>query len=232
MSSPILRTENLTKKFHAKKSNEVIAIQDISLEIPKGECVLLTGSSGSGKSTLLAILSCLSKPTSGKYFCLDEPVSRWSEKFLTRFRRQHIGIVFQHFNLVKGLSVARNVSLPLLPQNLPFKEIKKAVLQATEQVNISHRIDFQIDKLSGGELQRTAIARALVNNPTLIFADEPTAHLDSENSTRILSLFQELKKAGKTLIITTHDPRVEQHSLADRKLILQDGKLTQDIILK
>jgi len=231
MSRSILRTENLTKRFHAKKSNEVIAIQDINLEIQKGECVLLTGTSGSGKSTLLAILSCLSKPTSGKYFCLDEPVSRWSEKFLTRFRRQHIGIVFQHFNLIKGLSVARNISLPLVPQNLSFDEIKKAVHQATEQVNILHRIDFQIDELSGGELQRTAIARALVNNPTLIFADEPTAHLDSENSTRILSLFQELKKAGKTLIITTHDPRVEQHSLADRKLILQDGKLIQDINL-
>jgi len=231
MSSPILKTENLTKKFHAKKSNEVIAIQEVNLEIQKGECVLLTGASGSGKSTLLAILSCLAKPTSGKYFCLNEPVSRWSEKFLTRFRRQHIGIVFQHFNLVKGLSVARNVSLPLLPQNLSFEEIKQAVHQATKQVNISHRIDFQVDKLSGGELQRTAVARALVNNPTLIFADEPTAHLDSENSIRILSLFQELKKAGKTLIITTHDPRVEQHPLADRKLTLQDGILIKDTIL-
>ncbi len=230
-TTPIIKTLDLVKTFYAGKSNEVPAIQGVNLEIQAGECVLLTGASGSGKSTLLAILSCLSKPTSGKYFCQGEQVSRWSEKFLTQFRQTHIGIVFQHFNLVKGMSVARNISLPLLPQNLKFHEIKSAVQHAMQTINILHRADFQVDTLSGGELQRTAIARALVNNPNIIFADEPTAHLDAQNSEMILDVFLELKKQGKTLIITTHDPRVEAHSIADRKLILSDGKIISDTAL-
>lgn len=220
-----LRTEQLTKKFFVGKPNELAAVSDVTFSVRRGQCVLLRGASGSGKTTLLSLLSCLSRPTSGAYWCLGKNVSRWSERFLTRFRQAHIGIVFQHFNLVEGLSVAENLSLPLLPQGYSGAVIKKKVQQAAELAHITHRLDFKTDLLSGGELQRVAIARALIASPDLLFADEPTAHLDRENSLRILDLFTEQKQQGKTLILTTHDPLVESHPVVDREIVLQDGKL-------
>jgi putative ABC transport system ATP-binding protein len=221
----IIETRQLSKIFYEGQANEVAAVQDISLSVEKGQAVLLKGASGSGKSTLLALLACLAKPTSGEYFCMNEAVSRWSEKFLTRFRQQHIGIVFQHFHLLKGLTVQDNIVLPLIPLPLSRKEKEYRVNQAAELAHIQHRLSFQVDTLSGGEMQRVAIARSLVNEPTILLADEPTAHLDSENSQKMMTIFAELKAKGTTIMITSHDPLVLQHTIFDKVITMKDGQM-------
>lgn len=221
----IIQTQQLSKTFYKGASNEVRAVKEATLSIEAGSCVLLQGSSGSGKTTLLTLLSCLARPSSGDYQCLGEEVSRWSEKFLTSFRQAHIGIVFQHFNLVHGFSVMHNISLPLWPLGYSAKVMEEKASYAAEQVNISHRLHFAVDKLSGGELQRVAIARALVSQPKLLFADEPTAHLDGENSESILTVFSQLKAQGTTLVITTHDPVVTNHPMVDHTIQMKDGEI-------
>lgn len=223
MQKIAIETQGLTKIFNKGKNNEVKAIFDINLTIKSGTCVLLSGASASGKTTLLSLLSCLSRPTKGKYHCLGQEVSHWSEKFLTEFRQKHLGIVFQHFNLIKKMTSQVNIALPLLAQNYSLTQIEKKVKKVAQEVGIEQRLDFEIDTLSGGELQRVAIARALVGEPDIIFADEPTSHLDSDNSEQILSLFSQLKAAGKTIIITSHDPLVKNHSLIDEIFTLKDG---------
>lgn len=219
----IIETHQLVKTFNAGKPNEVRPVVDVNLQIKENSCIVLKGPSGSGKTTLLTILSCLAKPTSGQYVCMDEQVSRWSEKFLTRFRQQHIGVVFQNFQLVKGFTTAMNVGIPLIPQKIGPKQMNTKVEKVVNQVSLQHRLNFKIDTLSGGELQRVAIARALVNDPTIILADEPTAHLDRKLSVNILDIFAELKSQGKTLILTTHDPLVEDHLMVDEIITMQDG---------
>jgi len=228
MQKAIILTEDLSKVFNLGKINEVSAVENISLEIENNTCNILKGSSGSGKTTLLTLLGCLARPTSGRYYCLGENISLWSEKFLTSFRQKNIGIVFQNFQLIRGMSVFWNIAMPLLPQNFTQKQISKKVKEVAAQVDILHRLNFNSEELSGGEMQRVAIARALINSPKIILADEPTAHLDRENSENILQIFEQLKNEGKTLMITTHDIIVEQSSLVDRIIIMQDGKLLED----
>lgn len=224
----IIETHQLVKTFNAGKPNEVRPVREVSLQIKENSCVVLKGPSGSGKTTLLTLLSCLAKPTSGKHMCMGEQVSRWSEKFLTSFRQKHIGVVFQHFQLVKGFTTAMNVALPLVPQQIKQSKINEMVAKVVDQVNLQHRLNFKVDNLSGGELQRVAIARALVNNPTIILADEPTAHLDRKLSVNILDIFAALKAQGKTLILTTHDPLVEDHPMVDHTITMQDGVIVSE----
>ncbi len=225
MTTTIIEVKDLIKTFNAGKNNEVSPVNRVSFDIPAGSCTVLKGASGSGKTTLMSILGGLAKPSAGEYICLGKAVSRWSEKFLTRFRRKHLGIIFQHFHLVSGFSVETNIALPLIPLGWGQPQIKRRVKEVAEQVDILHRLGFKIDTLSGGELQRVAIARALVNDPSILLADEPTAHLDSARAQHILSIFSDLKQQGKTLLITTHDPQVEAHPIVDQKLIMQDGRL-------
>jgi len=223
--SNIIETQSLTKTFHEGKANEVTPVKGVDMTVAKGACIVLKGPSGSGKSTLLSLLSCLSKPSSGRYTCLGQPVSKWSEKFLTRFRQEHIGVVFQHFQLISGFTAGQNIGFPLWPLGLSDKQIGKKVMQAADMASISHRHHEQVANLSGGEMQRVAIARALVNSPKLIFADEPTAHLDSSTSLKILDVFEQIKQSGSTLLITTHDPAVEHHPMVSKVLQVVDGKL-------
>jgi putative ABC transport system ATP-binding protein len=224
-ASPIISIKNLSKIFNKGQHNQVNAVLDVSLSVQSNQCVVIKGPSGSGKSTLLSILGGLAKPTKGEYICLDEKVSRWSEKFLTQFRREHIGIVFQNFNLINGLTVEENVAMPLLPMNLSVKDIKDKSKQTAKHLQIDHRLSFKVDTLSGGEMQRLAIARALINNPDIIIADEPTAHLDTELAKDILEIFNQLKAEGKTLIIASHDPLVESHPMIDKVFCMRDGQL-------
>ncbi|AFM05156.1 ABC-type antimicrobial peptide transport system, ATPase component [Bernardetia litoralis DSM 6794] len=223
-----LQTQNLNKIFHKGKSNEFVALSDISLSIKKGSCTLLKGSSGSGKTTLISILAGLTKPTSGSYICLEENVSHWSEKFLTQFRREHIGIVFQHFNLIQGLTVEQNIILPLLPLNYSIKKMESMSKEAATLAHISHKLNQKIDTLSGGELQRTAIARALIRKPAILFADEPTSHLDRKNAVEVFEVFEKLKENGQTIILTTHDEWLKNHSIIDNVIELNDGKLVEN----
>ena len=220
-----LQTQNLSKIFNKGKSNEFIALSDISLSIKKGSCTLMKGSSGSGKTTLISILAGLTKPTSGSYICLDENVSHWSEKFLTQFRREHIGIVFQHFNLIQGLTVEQNIILPLLPLNYSSKKMEIMSKEAATLAQISHKLNQKIDILSGGELQRTAIARALIRKPAILFADEPTSHLDRKNAIEVFEVFEKLKSNGQTIILTTHDEWLKNHPIIDNVIELNDGRL-------
>jgi putative ABC transport system ATP-binding protein len=221
----MIAAEKISKVFNLGKPNEVKAVNEVSLQIAANSCVLLQGASGSGKSTLLTLLSCLARPTSGEYLCLGEKVSRWSEKFLTQFRQKNIGIIFQHFNLIQGLTVFDNIAIPLLPQPYSRKSIANAVEMAAENAQITHRLQFKVDTLSGGEMQRVAIARALAANPQIIFADEPTAHLDRNIAAEMLDVFVSLKAKGKTLVITSHDSLVQKHPIFDTIIEMQDGKI-------
>lgn len=220
-----LRTTALTKVFHAGQANELVAISGISMEVPRGSCVLLRGSSGSGKTTLLTILGGLSRPSSGEYVCLGQPVSHWSEKFLADFRRRHIGIIFQQFHLMAGLAVWQNIALPLLCTDIGPAALRGRVEGAAEAAGIGHRLSAAAGVLSGGEMQRVAIARALISDPDLILADEPTSQLDSGHAARILEVLAGLKARGKTIVLTSHDPAVQRHAMIDQVVTLHDGKL-------
>lgn len=223
--SPIISIKNLSKIFNKGQHNQVDAVLHVSFSIQSNQCVVIKGPSGSGKSTLLSILGCLAKPTRGEYICLDQKVSRWSEKFLTQFRRKYIGIIFQNFNLITGLTVEENIALPLLPMNFSSKTIRDKSEHSAKHLQIKHRLSFKVDTLSGGEMQRLAIARALINDPDIIIADEPTAHLDTELAKDILDIFDRLKTEGKTLIIASHDPLVESHPMVDEVFCMRDGQL-------
>lgn len=223
----VIETNQLSKKFNIGKKNEIEVLQNIHLQIQESTCILLKGASGSGKTTLLSILGGLTKATEGEYICLDKKISHWSEKFLTAFRRENIGIIFQQFNLIQGIDVWTNIALPAIPTEKSIKKLKEKVEKIATQIQIEHKLYANINTLSGGEMQRVAIARALLNEPMIILADEPTSQLDSDNSENILSIFQELKQKGKTIIVTSHDNRVENSSLIDKIIELKDGKIVE-----
>lgn len=219
-----IETRQITKTFNQGKKNVYTALQGINLSVEAGKCIVVQGASGSGKTTLLTILGCLAKPTSGEYICLGEKVSKWSEKFLTTFRRENVGIIFQQFQLLQGFTAFENIALPLIPQKLTSPQLQKKVHEAAELANITAKLNEKIDVLSGGEQQRIAIARAIVHAPKLILADEPTSSLDRENAKQILQLFQNLQQRGTTLLLTTHDELVATHSLVNEVLKMQDGQ--------
>ena len=225
MEAISIETHQLSKTFNQGKRNAYAALSSINLSVARGKCLVLQGASGSGKTTLLTILGCLAKPTSGEFICLGRKVSKWSEKFLTQFRREHIGMIFQQFQLISGFTVFENIALPLIPCLHSAKILAQKVEQAAEQANITAKLHEKIDVLSGGEQQRVAIARAIVHQPTILLADEPTSNLDKENASQILTLFEYLKKKGATLVLTTHDSLVANHTLVDTIAQMQDGHL-------
>ncbi len=228
MPEQIIKAVNVSKIFNKGRRNETVALQDISLEIARNSAVLLRGPSGSGKTTLLTLLSALTKPTSGTIICLEQDISHWQEKFLTGFRRRHLGIIFQNFNLIKTLSVFDNIAVPLIPLPLSAAEIREKVHEISALVQIDHRLQYKAATLSGGEQQRVAIARALIQDPEILIADEPTAHLDSRLSSEILTIFSDLKQRGKTILIATHDPVLNGHPLIDAVFCIKDGRLEPD----
>jgi len=221
--------DHVEKWYNRGESNGVHALSGINLNIGKGEAVCIEGPSGSGKSTLLSILGCLITPTSGVALIDGKPLSRLPDRFLTLHRRQTIGFIFQRFNIIPELSVLANVALPLLPLGISPSDREKRAEELLERLSIAHRKQFLAAKLSGGEMQRTAIARALINDPPIILADEPTAHLDTKLSLDFMAVMMELKTSGKTIIITSHDPLVSGHQLVDRCLKIRDGMLENTI---
>ncbi len=222
-----IRLESVHKVFQKDQPNELHVLRDINLELPPNQVTVIRGPSGSGKTTLLAVLGCLTKPNSGSYYCLGEPVSRWPEAFLTVFRRRHIGLIFQNFNLIPGLSVSQNLAAPLLVTEMKHSAVQQRVTETAGLVQISHRLQAPVETLSGGEMQRVAIGRALVNQPQIIIADEPTAHLDSALAAEILQLFALLHRNGNSIIIATHDPAVTTHLPVDRVFTMKDGQLSR-----
>ena len=220
---PLIEVKNLGKEF---VSGELVTkvLYGLSFKIEAGEFVAIMGPSGSGKSTLMHILGFLDTPSSGQYLYRGREVSRFDDDTLARLRNKEVGFVFQSFNLLPKMSVYENVMLPLLYDGRANQ--KEAVEEAIEAVSLSHRINYQPNQISGGEKQRVAIARALVNQPKLIFADEPTGNLDSKSGQQIMRILQRLNDNDTTIILVTHEKYTSEH--AKRILLLKDGKLESD----
>lgn len=216
--------ESLYKTFYYEKSENRVLI-DINLHIKRGECIILKGISGSGKTTLLSIIAGLDKPSEGKVLIDGDPISKLPDIFASQIRSKKIGMIFQHFNLFEHLSVYENVSTPLIPSGITLKELHKRVEKALKLANIYHKKSLVASNLSGGEKQRTAIARALVITPDIILCDEPTANLDKNNSILFIETIKELYSMGKTIIIATHDPLFEKLDFQNRIIPMLDGKI-------
>jgi len=225
VNEPLVIVENVTKIYHRGKPDEVRAVRGVSLEISAGEVLVLAGPSGSGKTSLLTIIGCMSRPTSGQVVVDGRRVSRLSETALTTVRRSTFGFIFQHLHLVPDLTVEDNVRLPLVPTGMSNEEMRARVDRALAAASIGHRRTAMAGRISGGEQQRTAIARALINEPEVIIADEPTAHLDGALSAEFLETLGSLNAAGATIVIATHDPRVMEHEAVHRRVALSDGVL-------
>ena len=221
-----IELQKVDKYYNRGAPNQVHALRGIDLSIATNETICIHGPSGSGKSTLLAILGGIIGPTSGSAVVDGRKLARLPDRFLTLYRREHIGFIFQRFRLIPELSVLENVTLPLLPLGIRPAERKKRGLELLKRLEIDHRGEFLAAEISGGELQRAAVARALINDPSIIVADEPTAHLDSRLSEDFLSIMEDLKNLGKTIIIASHDPLVSDNPIVDRCLDLRDGRLT------
>jgi len=205
---------------------EVKALRGVSFTAEKGEFIAVMGASGSGKSTMMDIMGCLASPSSGEYYLEDEEVSNLSDNQLAEIRNRKIGFVFQSFNLLPRTTALHNVELPLIYGGASRKERRKKAFESLEAVGLADRVDHKSNELSGGQIQRVAIARALVNNPSLIFADEPTGNLDTKSSGEIMSIFERLNEEGSTLVMVTHEPEVAQH--ARRVIQLRDGLISKD----
>ena len=228
MDVPVLRLEQLTKQFYEGVLQRAI-FSDINLDILSGQFSILTGPSGSGKSTLLNLISGIEPPTSGKIIVDGIELTALSEKRRTLFRRHQVGMVFQSFNLIPTLSVSENLMLPLDLTGVSRKEAKLRVIETLDRVGLADRSNSFPEQLSGGEQQRVAITRALVHDPTLVLADEPTGNLDSDNAHQIMGIFKNLvKNEGKTLIVVTH--RSDMEPLADRVFHLEDGNITETFV--
>ncbi len=221
----LIQVEAARKTFHPRRPDAVEAVCGVSLAIAAGEAVVLSGPSGSGKTSLLSLIGCMARPTSGRVIVAGEEVSRLPERFLTLVRRRTFGFIFQHYHLIPELSVRDNVMVPLYPESLSAAEMAHRVATALAEVELEPLAGRRVAYLSGGEQQRVAIARALVNRPQVLIADEPTAHLDSRLSGELMKRFADLKQAGLTLVIATHDPLVCDHPLIDRIILLRDGRL-------
>ena len=222
MSAALLSAQHVSKSFPTDQG-PLWVLNEVSLEIARGEFLALQGASGSGKSTLLSLLAGLDRPTSGEISLDGERLYRLEEKDLARVRRDKVGFVFQSFHLVPSLTILENVQLPLAFRRGGFTHLGKAQ-NLLERVGLKDRTHFFPGKLSGGEKQRAAIARALVNDPAVVFADEPTGNLDSKNGQAVLDVLEEhTVRAGRTLVLVTHDPDIAAR--AHRRLHLKDGRL-------
>jgi putative ABC transport system ATP-binding protein len=227
---PLLRVRELVKTYQVGDV-AVRALRGVTLEIQAGELVAVVGPSGSGKSTFMHILGCLDRPTTGEYWLEDRDVSRLNDDELSAIRNRQIGFVFQGFNLLARTSAAENVELPLLygPDKIGAAERRRRALAALEAVGLADRAEHHPNQLSGGQQQRVAIARALLNNPSILFADEPTGNLDSRTSIEVMDIFQRLKEErGITIVLITHEPQVAEYG--SRIIAFKDGRIVSDQI--
>ncbi|MDI6749737.1 MAG: ABC transporter ATP-binding protein [Rhodocyclaceae bacterium] len=221
----MIELTGIRKAFNQGQHNEYWALSGIDLTIPAKKVTALKGPSGSGKTTLLTILGCLARPTEGRVKLKGEDISGLPERFLTEIRRKTFGFIFQQFNLIRGLSAIENVILPAYPLGQPRKELLEKAESLLADVALGHRRDAKVEWLSGGEQQRVAICRALINDPEILIADEPTANLDTKLSKEFLGILEKLAGQGRTIILTSHDPLVVESSVVDRVVTLRDGRI-------
>jgi putative ABC transport system ATP-binding protein len=224
-STALIHLEGVTKVFYTDEV-ETHALAGIHLDLKKGEYVSISGPSGCGKSTLLSILGLLDTPTDGTYILNGQSVANLNLSQRARIRNREVGFIFQAFNLIGDLTVYENVELPLTYRGMPSAERKKRVNDALERVGMAHRTKHFPSQLSGGQQQRVAVARAVVGEPSILLADEPTGNLDSTNGEAVMDLLRELHKAGATICMVTHDPRYAQY--AERTISLFDGRIVEE----
>jgi putative ABC transport system ATP-binding protein len=216
------------KVFHEGRPDALAAVDGVDLVVAPNRVTVLRGPSGSGKTTLLALVGCMARPTSGRIFLEDRELTSLPERFLTGIRRSTFGFVFQQFHLLRGVSTLENVMLPAYPLGGSRPALVRRARAVMDQLGIGGRAAERADWLSGGEAQRVAIARALVNDPRVIVADEPTAHLDSKLSLEFMALVSALRERGKTVIIASHDPIVYGSPVADRVVSMRDGRIVEE----
>ena len=223
----VIRIENLYKIYQLG-TQQVNALDGVSLSINRNDYLAIMGPSGSGKSTMMNILGCLDTPTSGRYILGGTDVSQMEDGELADVRNKQIGFVFQSFNLLPRYSALENVALPLIYSGLPANERREMAEKALETVGLADRMDHKPNELSGGQRQRVAIARAIINNPTIILADEPTGNLDTKTSVEIMNIFEKIYSQGNTIILVTHEEDISR--FARRIVRLRDGQIESDQI--
>jgi putative ABC transport system ATP-binding protein len=221
----MIELKQITKIFNAGKANEFTALKDVNLKIRPEKITVFKGPSGSGKTTLLSIVGCMARPTSGRIMVNGQETTSLPEKFLADIRRNTFGFVFQNYNLIKGITVLENAMIPAYPIGPGHRDLKAKAMGLLKKFKIDAKAAQKTGQLSGGEQQRTAIARALINEPSIIIADEPTAHLDTELSKEFLDIIDELSNEGKTVLIASHDPLVFEADSIDDVVEMRDGRI-------
>ena len=227
MVHDLIDLHGVTKIYNQGQANEVTALKNVSFAVAEGEMVCVRGPSGSGKTTLLSIIGCIFSPTSGRATIGGKKISRLPDHFLTCYRRELIGFIFQNYNMIDHLTVLENITLPLVPLGVSPRVRERAADLLLEKFGLHHRKKFTVTQLSGGELQRVAIARALINDPPIIIADEPTAHLDRKLSLEVVEMLATLQEEGKTVVVSSHDPIVSEHPAMGRIIEVRDGMLVE-----
>ncbi|RNB69633.1 ABC transporter ATP-binding protein [Brevibacillus panacihumi] len=226
---PVIQMEDLRKRYQIG-DQEIQALRGVSLSIETGDFVAIMGPSGSGKSSMMNVIGCLDKPTSGEFYLDGYPVSQAHDDELAEIRNQKIGFVFQNFNLLPRTTAVENVELPMLYAGKSAKERRERAIRALIEVGLEQRLYNKPNELSGGQQQRVSIARALVNDPVILLADEPTGALDTKTSEEIMGIFQQLNDAGKTVILVTHEPDIAEY--AKRIVRFRDGQIVSNEVVE
>ena len=216
---------NVGKTFNGGKPNEFEAIRGVSLSIEFNKVTVFRGPSGSGKTTLLSLIGCMARPTSGRIILAGREITSLPERFLTQIRQKTFGFIFQQFNLIQGVTALENAMLPAYPSGEKHLPLKKKALHLFDLLNLSSKAFSKVQWLSGGEAQRVTIARALINDPSIIIADEPTAHLDTKLSQEFMEIVARLKDERKTVLVASHDPMVYESPVIDRVINFRDGRV-------
>ena len=224
----MIELKDVCKTFNRGKPNSFRALNGVNTRIDSGVVTLFRGPSGSGKTTLLALMGCMLRPTSGRIFIDDEEVTSLTQRFASEMRRRMFGFVFQDFHLVGGFSALENIMLPAYPTGASSRELSRRAMDLLGRLGMKAKAAARVESLSGGEKQRVAMARALVNDPQVIIADEPTAHLDAETAAHFIDLVAGLRKSGRTVLIASHDPLVCDCGLPDRVITLLNGQIVRE----
>ena len=219
----MIKLRDVRKIFNSRKPNEFAALRGVSFDLEARTFTVVTGPSGSGKTTLLSILGCMARPTSGRIHFRDREITSLPERFLTDIRRNSFGFIFQQLHLIKGITVLENIMLPAYPKGGKRSILEKRANDLLNMFSMRHKARSRVEWLSGGEAQRVAIARALINDPAVIIADEPTAHLDTALSGEFMDTMLRLKQEGRTIVMASHDPLVHGSEFVDRVIEMRDG---------